>query len=197
MKILKTSILALTFLSVVACNQQTDNNESDASMNDSIANSNNNPPPSRDLSTEVPEPNFENSKLTYTETNTQLKLQLPNSDIFEDGTATIKAGEQATLEEAYKTINERGIGKVLITGNSGREGDVAANTKLSTERAMAVVKWMNNKGLKKDISLSSQGAGDRFPMVSYQLTDGSPNPQANELNDRIEITFRKSKLATE
>lgn len=196
MKILKTSLLALTLLSVAACNQQSNTNESDASMNDSIVNTNNNPA-SRDLSTEVQEPNFENSKLTFTETNTQLKLQLPNSDIFEDGTATIKPGEQATLEEAYKTINERGIGKVLITGNSGREGDVAANTKLSTERALAVVKWMNDKGLKKDISLSSQGAGDRFPMVSYQLTDGNPNPQANELNNRIEITFRKSQLATE
>lgn len=195
MKILKTSLLALTLLSVVACNNQP-TNESDASMNDSIANTDNNPA-SRDLSTEVQEPNFDNSKLTFAETNTQLKLQLPNSDVFEDGTATIKAGEQATLEEAYKAINERGIGKVLITGNSGREGDVAANTKLSTERAIAVVKWMNNKGLKKDIALSSQGAGDRFPMVSYQLTDGNPNPQANELNDRIEITFRKSQLATE
>ncbi|HUH19148.1 OmpA family protein [Albibacterium sp.] len=195
MKILRTSFLALIVLSVVACNNQ-QTTDSDTSMNDSIANSNNNPP-SRDLSTEVPETNLENSKLTFTETNTQLKLQLPNNDIFEEGTAIIKDGEQATLEEAYKTINERGVGKVLITGNSGREGDVAANTKLSSERAIAVVKWMNDKGLKKDISLSPQGAGDRFPMVSYQLTDGSPNPQANELNDRIEITFRKSQLATE
>src|SRR5690606_34057207 len=195
MKILRTSFLALIVLSVVACNNQ-QTTDSDTSMNDSIANSNNNPP-SRDLSTEVPETNLENSKLTVTETNTQLKLQLPNNDIFEEGTAIIKDGEQATLEEAYKTINERGVGKVLITGNSGREEDVAANTKLSSERAIAVVKWMNDKGLKKDISLSPQGAGDRFPMVSYQLTDGSPNPQANELNDRIEITFRKSQLATE
>src|SRR5690554_2241976 len=162
MKIFKNSLLALTLLSVVACNNQ-QSNQSDASMNDSIAHTDNGPA-SRDLNTEVQEPNFENSKLTFTETNTQLKLQLPNNDVFEEGTATIKAGEQATLEEAYKTINERGVGKVLITGNSGREGDVAANTKLSTERAIAVVKWMNNKGLKKDISLSSQGAGDRFPV---------------------------------
>jgi outer membrane protein OmpA-like peptidoglycan-associated protein len=195
MKIFKNSLLALTLLSVVACNNQ-QSNQSDASMNDSIAHTDNGPA-SRDLNTEVQEPNFENSKLTFTETNTQLKLQLPNSDVFEEGTATIKAGEQATLKEAYKTINERGVGKVLITGNSGREGDVTANTKLSTERAIAVVKWMNDKGLKKDVSLSSQGAGDRFPVVSYQLTDGSPNPQANEINDRIEITFRKSQLATE
>ena len=194
MKALKSSLLALAVLSVAACNQQSNSTESDVSMNDSIVNTNNEPA-SRDLSTEVQEPNFEDSKLTYTETNTQLKLQLPNSDIFEEGTATIKSGDQTTLEEAYKTINDRGIGRVLITGNSGREGDPAENLKLSTERAQAVVKWMNEKGVKKDIALSAQGAGDRFPMVSYQLTDGSPNPQANDLNDRVEITFRKSQLA--
>jgi len=203
MKTLKTSLFSIAILSIVACNQNTNKDSGETtnkvkiSQNDSIANSDN-APASRDLSTaEGQNLNPEESKLTFTETPSQMKLVLPNTELFEDDRADFKAGAQATLEETFKVINERGVGKVLVTGNTGREGDKDKNQKLSTERAMAIAKWLKGKTLKKDIEVSSQGAGDRFPMISYELTDGSPNPQANDLNNRTEITFRKSKVATE
>jgi len=205
MKILKHSLFALALLSLAACNQNT-NTDSDSNLdsvgeqitrNDSIVHTDN-PPASRDLtSAEGQNVNIEDSELKFTETDTQMKLSLPNSAVFEDGKSEFKSTANATLEETFQVINERGIGKVLITGNTGREGNPEENQKLSTERAMAIAKWLKNKGLKKDVTVSAQGAADRFPMVSYELTDGSPNPQANELNSRTEITFRKSKLATE
>lgn len=202
MKTLKNSLLALALLSFVACNQnsnkETDGttNEDGVTQNDSIANTDN-PPPSRDLSALDDVDTTEETSLKFTETETQMKIILPNSDIFEDGKASFKPSANANLEEAYRVINGRGIGKVLVTGNSGREGDPKQNRQLSTERAMALAKWLKSKEIKKDIVISSQGVGDTYPMVSYELTNGEPNIQANDLNNRIEITFRKSKVPTE
>lgn len=206
MKIVKNVVLGVALLTFAACNQNgntdTDEsrNEAGVTQNDSIVHTDN-PPPSRDLSTQegqalVPEDSMESS-VKYTETPTQMKLVLPNKDIFQDGSADFKPGAQASLQETLKIINDRGIGKVLVSGNSGREGDAAQNRSLSTQRAMAIAKWLKDKELKKEVSVSSQGVGDSYPMISYQLTDGSPNPQANELNDRVEITFRKSQIAAE
>lgn len=197
MKTLKTSFFALAILGMVACNQTANdgNNENGTSQNDSIANSDN-PLPSRDLSSlDEEDTTFTEPSIKYSETTTNMKLVLPNADLFEAEKAVFRPQAKATLEEAFKQINEKGIGKVLVTGNSGREGDVAANKRLSTERGMAVAKWLKEKGLKKDVSISSQGVGDTYPMISYELTDGTPNVQANDLNDRTEITFRKSQLA--
>jgi len=207
MKILKNSLFAVALLGMVACNQNANNetdeskNEAGVTQNDSIANTDN-PPPSRDLSTVegqdlTPEDNTAESALKFTETSSQMKLILPNADVFEDGKADFKSGAQSTLEEAYKVINGRGIGKVLVSGNSGNEGDPAQNRTLSTQRAMAIANWLKSKDIKKDITISSQGVGDTYPMISYELKDGSPNPQANELNNRTEITFRKSQTPTE
>ncbi len=202
MKIFKTAFFAVAAAGLVACNQNTtqdniEGEEVELSMNDSIAYTDNGPQ-TRDLSTAKGQNlNMEDSALQFTETPTQMKLVLPNADVFEDGSATFKDGSEATLEETYRMINERGVGKVLITGNTGREGDPDKNYRLSTDRAMAIAKWLKGKDLKKEVTLSAQGGGDRFPMVSYELSNGEPNEQANELNSRTEITFRKSRTATQ
>ena len=206
MKILKNVVLGVALLSFAACNQNANTdadestNEAGVTQNDSIVHTDN-PPPSRDLSTQegqalVPEETLE-SFVKYTETPSQMKLILPNADIFQDGSAEFKSGAQASLQETLDIINGRGIGKVLVSGNTGREGDAAQNKSLSSQRAMAIAKWLKGKEVKKEVSISSQGVGDTYPMISYQLTDGSPNPQANDLNDRTEITFRKSQKTSE
>jgi len=199
MKNLKNSLVALALLSFVACNQNSNqvtdgtSNEGGVTQNDSIINTDN-PPPSRDLTTLTDIDSTQETSLKFTETETQMKIILANSDIFEDGKASFKPSAEANLEETYRVINGRGIGKVLISGNTGREGDAKQNQQLSTERAMAIAKWLKSKEIKKDITISSQGVGSNYPMISYELTDGSPNDQANELNNRTEITFRKSKF---
>lgn len=199
MKIFNTALFAVAALSMVACNQNNSTQENmegeevNLSMNDSIAFSDNGPQ-TRDLSTAKGQNlDMEESALKFTETPSQMKLVLPNADVFEEGSANFKAGAEATLEETYQMINNQGVGKVLITGNTGREGDPDENYRLSTDRAMAIAKWLKGKDLKKEVSLSAQGGGDRFPMVSYELSSGEPNDQANELNSRTEITFRKSR----
>lgn len=202
MKTLTISLLALASFCMVACNQNSSqtNNSADStdigpSMNDSIVNTDN-PPASRDLSAQ-PEVDLSQSALTYTETNTQMKLVLPNADVFKEGSAEFKKGYEATLQETLNVINERGFGKVLVSGNTGRGGDEAANKSLSSERAIKVTKWLKDKGLKKEVSVTSQGVGSQYPMIAYELKDGSPNPQADGLNNRTEITFRKSQLASQ
>lgn len=198
MKTFKHTFLALALLSIVACNQSSNkvidgtSNEGGVTQNDSIVNTDN-PPPSRDLTALADTDSVETS-LKFSETETQMKIILSNSVIFEDGSAKFKPSAQANLEEAFHVINGRGIGKVLVSGNTGREGDPKQNQQLSTERAMAIAKWLKGKELKKELTISSQGVGSTYPMVSYELTDGSPNAQANNLNDRTEITFRKSKI---
>src|SRR5690606_18146798 len=110
-----------------------------------------NPPASRDLSSQ-PEVDLSQSALTYTETSSQMKLVLPNADVFEDGSAEFKDGYEATLQETLNVINERGFGKVLISGNTGREGDPATNKTLSSERAIKITQWLKDKGLKDEVS---------------------------------------------
>jgi len=202
MKTFKISFLALASFCIVACNQNasetdnsTDSTGAEPTMNDSIVNTDN-PPASRDLSSE-PEVDLSESALTYTETNSQMKLVLPNADVFEEGSAEFKEGYEATLQETLNVINERGFGKVLVSGNTGRDGDPAANKTLSSERAIKITQWLKDKGLKDEVSVTAQGVGSQYPMIAYELKDGSPNSQANELNNRTEITFRKSQLASQ
>src|SRR5690606_23395744 len=121
MKIFKTTFFAVAAMGLVACNQNNstqDNVEGEEvqlSMNDSIAYTDNGPQ-TRDLSTAKGQNlNMEESALKFTETPTQMKLILPNADVFEEGSAKFKDGSEATLEETYQMINERGVGKVLIT----------------------------------------------------------------------------------
>lgn len=197
MKTLTISLLSLASFCMIACNQNsTDGStDTDASMTDSIAYSDN-PPASRDLSSQ-PEVDLSQSALTYTETNSQMKLVLPNADVFEDGSAEFKDGYEATLQETLNLINERAFGKVLVSGNTGREGDPATNKSLSSERAIKITKWLQEKGLKDEVKITPQGVGSQYPMIAYELKDGSPNPEASELNSRTEITFRKSQLASQ
>lgn len=202
MKTLKISFLALASFLVVACNQNNnnDNNDNDSTgteptLNDSIVNTDN-PPASRDLSSQ-PEVDLSQSAMTYTETNSQMKLVLPNADVFEDGSAEFKSGYEATLQETLNVINDRGFGKVLVSGNTGRDGEAAANKSLSSERAIKITKWLQEKGLKDEISISAQGVGSQYPMIAYEYKDGSPNPEADGLNNRTEITFRKSQVASQ
>src|SRR5690606_6076181 len=109
MKTLKHSFFALALLSLTACNQNT-NTESDSdadsvgdqiTRNDSIVHTDN-PPASRDLtSAEGQDVNIEDSELKFTETDTQMKLTLPNSAVFEEGKSDFKSGANATLEETF------------------------------------------------------------------------------------------------
>lgn len=197
MKTLTISLLSLASFCMIACNQNSNDGsaDTDASMTDSIAYSDN-PPASRDLSSQ-PEVDLSQSALTYTETSSQMKLVLPNADVFEDGSAEFKDGYEATLQETLNVINERGFGKVLISGNTGREGDPATNKSLSAERAIKIAQWLKEKGLKDEVNVTTQGVGSQYPMIAYELKDGSPNPEASELNSRTEITFRKSQLASQ
>lgn len=200
MKTLTISLLSLASFCMIACNQNsTDSNgesaDTEPSMVDSIAHSDN-PPASRDLSSQ-PEVDLSQSALTYTETNSQMKLVLPNADVFEDGSSEFKNGYEATLQETLNVINERGFGKVLVSGNTGREGDPATNKSLSAERAIKIAQWLKEKGVKDEINITTQGVGSQYPMISYEYKDGSPNSEAEELNNRTEITFRKSQLASQ
>ena len=129
--------------------------------------------------------------LNIQETGTELRMVVLNEVLFEEGTAKIQEEGQHILEQAAILLNTRGDGKVMITGNSGSEGDSEENLNLSKERAKVVFDFLNTQTLKTGLNLQYQGVGNQYPMMEETNADGTPNERNKRINQRVEIVSRR------
>src|SRR5690606_8092345 len=78
-------------------------------------------------------------------------VMLPAAVEFEPGTTTLRAGSEAPLEQLrlFLVENPR-VTKLRIEGHTDNTGDAANNEKLSGERALALKKWLVDRGIQKE-----------------------------------------------
>lgn len=84
------------------------------------------------------------------------------------------------LEKAVGFLQEHPEYKVRIIGHTDNVGDAAYNMKLSQDRAAAVLKIFNRKGINVK-RLSATGKGESMPVESNDTDEG------RALNRRIEV----------
>ncbi|HLV67548.1 MAG TPA: OmpA family protein [Polyangiaceae bacterium] len=113
-------------------------------------------------------------------------VMLPAAVEFEPGTTTLRAGSEAPLEQLrlFLVENPR-VTKLRIEGHTDNTGDAANNEKLSGERALALKKWLVDRGIQKE-RLIAVGFGQTKPVADNSTEEG------RKQNQRVE--FRLAEL---
>lgn len=89
---------------------------------------------------------------------------------FDFGKSTITAASNAKLDEAARVIKSSNGGTFLVTGHTDKKGSDAINLRLSRQRAAAVVKALEERGVSEN-QLKSTGVGSRDAVVPVNASN--------------------------
>lgn len=104
-----------------------------------------------------------------------------NNIYFEFGTAQMTQESDEVLNRIFETLKNNPNLKIEIGGHTDNIGSADGNLRLSENRAKAVKKWLETKGIAKN-RMIAKGYGETMPLAS---NDDEIN--GRELNRRIEI----------
>ena len=90
--------------------------------------------------------------------------------LFNLGKATLRPEAAPKLDDAAKIIKSSNGGTFLVIGHTDRKGNAALNLRLSRERAAAVVKALEERGVEHS-QLKSKGVGFEFAEVPVTASD--------------------------
>lgn len=132
------------------------------------------------FSTNAPDSTFEaNIPLQPIEANASIVLK----NVFFDTKRTELKPESITeLDNVVKLMTENPTIKILITGYTDNVGKPADNIALSKGRAVAVVNYLLNKGIRNE-RLNFKGSGEANPVADNKTGEG------RALNRRTELSI--------
>ena len=105
---------------------------------------------------------------------------------FQTGSAKIKSVSNKILNDVVKIMNENPSYKLSINGHTDNVGDPAKNQKLSEDRAAAVKKYLEDKGIDS-ARLTSAGFGQDQPVESNKTANG----RAKNRRVEFKVVFEK------
>ena len=100
---------------------------------------------------------------------------------YQTGQAVLRSESYAILDECVSIMQADPALKVTITGHTDNVGDENRNLDLSINRAMAVKKYFESKGISAT-RLVSSGQGEYRPIADNSTKDG------RQQNRRVELT---------
>lgn len=104
---------------------------------------------------------------------------------FETGKSVLKPNSFAILNNVVKVMIENPTYKLYILGHTDNVGDAAKNLKLSQERAAAVEKFLESKGVNT-LRVRSEGFGDTKPAYDNTTTEGKTKNRRVEFKVEFE-----------
>ncbi len=112
-------------------------------------------------------------------------IAIEGSVLFAPGKVNLRSGAQQSLEQLVNAIRSNYPDKdILVFGHTDntpiRKSGWKDNYELSTERALAVVRWLNGRGLNPE-KLVACGCGEYRPVVPNDSDSGRSK------NRRVEI----------
>jgi chemotaxis protein MotB len=114
-------------------------------------------------------------------------IALPNDVLFDSGKTAIKPDGQAALAEVAQVLAGIGDRHFLVAGDTDdvpiHTSRFPSNWELSTARAVEVVKFLVDKGMKPEL-LAAAGYGQFDPVVA------NDTPEHRAQNRRIEIVLQ-------
>lgn len=109
------------------------------------------------------------------------RLGIPGNIVYEFGKATIKPESEPTLQALKEYMEQNKNFRIRIEGHTDNVGQAAANMKLSQDRAMAVVGWLEQHGIPKDRCLAV-GFGDTKPVANNASEEGRAENRRTEFH---------------
>ena len=103
--------------------------------------------------------------------------------LFNLGKATLRPEAAPKLDDAAKIIKSSNGGTFLVIGHTDRKGNAALNLRLSRERAAAVVKALEERGVDHS-QLKSKGVGFEFAEVPVTASDAE-----REKDRKVEVKY--------
>ncbi len=120
-------------------------------------------------------------KVNATVTKEGIKIELPNSILFDVGKFDLKAGSAETIALVADVIKSYPGSKVRIDGHTDNTGKPDANQKLSEDRAKSVLAALQKNNIPVDIKLQPIGYGQTKPAATNDTDAGRSQ------NRRVEI----------
>lgn len=109
------------------------------------------------------------------------RLGIPGNIVYEFGKATLKPESEPTLQALKEYMEQNKNFRIRIEGHTDNVGQAASNLKLSQDRAMAVVTWLEQHGLHRDRCLAV-GFGDTKPVANNSTEEGRAENRRTEFH---------------
>ncbi len=94
-----------------------------------------------------------------------------NNILFQTGKAILTTGSYAELDRLLGILKDNPLMRIEISGHTDNTGSLALNSKLSEDRAKAVVEYLIQKGVDQD-RLEFKGFGPQQPIADNKTTEG-------------------------
>ncbi len=114
--------------------------------------------------------------------NTEGKSVSFHEILFEKDSDVLLTESEVYLNEVFQIMKDIPKLKILVIGHTSSEGEEVYNIELSKNRANAVVKYLQNKGIE-NTRISSDGKGSTNPLISNDSEEG------RKQNRRIEFVI--------
>lgn len=122
------------------------------------------------------------SRLGAKVTDTEVRIQLPGSILFDFDSSEIRADAARTLGEVARVVRSYAQRPVRIDGHTDSIASDDYNRSLSERRARSVVEWLVANGVERPL-LTAAGQGETKPVASNDTAGG------RQLNRRVEIVI--------
>lgn len=120
----------------------------------------------------------------------QLQLSVTSDVLFDFDSSKITSEGKKVLDDAAKTLRESAEGQtVTIVGHTDDQGEEAYNQKLSEERAKAVEKALKKPLEGANITLKTEGRGEKEPLVPNMDSEGKPIEENRKQNRRVSFDY--------
>ena len=101
---------------------------------------------------------------------------------FKSGSAVLLPSSLRVLKKVLKALNKYPMLELRVEGHTDSRGGRTANVELSQNRARAVKKWLEKKGIAAG-RIASRGLGPDMPVASNKTRKG------RALNRRVELSY--------
>jgi len=125
------------------------------------------------------------------QTPKELRLTLAADILFDFDKATIRPDAKAALDRVAEIIRKNSAGVARIEGFTDSKGRADYNLSLSTQRALAVQRWLTERERLPAAALSAQGLGATRFAAPNTNPDGTDNPSGRQKNRRVEIVIQR------
>ncbi|WP_350351596.1 OmpA family protein [Microbacterium sp. A8/3-1] len=111
-------------------------------------------------------------------------LTFQDGVLFDFDRSDIRGDAGVTLDAVAEVLISLNVAQAAVSGHTDAVGSDSYNLDLSEDRADAVVKGLQDRGVRS--SFSAEGYGETRPVAANEI-DGADNPAGRQLNRRVEI----------
>ncbi len=147
------------------------------------------PPPVAAAPAPAPIAVYKGPTLSIEQSDRGVQVFLPSSVLFDSGKAELKLSEAGPyLDRVAQLLKTKSQKKISIEGHTDNAGAVAANQKLSEQRADSLLVALKERGVPAE-RMATAGYAFNRPIAS------NANEEGRKLNRRVEVLILEETLA--